>query len=105
MDILPGSFVLDIDAAHTTSPDCVDMYGVIAHGTVMPDYNRVISTPEVLGFSDLVANQKSVNSIPFSIEKATRITIGVVYNTHDIFGATGIPWSDMNINGFELRMK
>ena len=105
LDILPGSFVLDIDAAHTTSPDCVDMYGVIADGTVMPDYNRVISTPEVLGFSDLIANQKSVNSIPFTIGKATRITIGVVYNTHDIFGATGIPWSDMNINGFELRMK
>ncbi len=105
LDILPGRYVLNIDAAHTTSPYCVDMYGVIANGTAMPDYNRVTSASEVLGFSDLVANQKSINTIPFTIEKATSITIGVVYNTHDIFGATGIPWSDMNINGFELLMR
>ncbi len=100
--ILPGRYVLNIDVAHTTSPDCVDMYGVIATGTTMPDYSKVTSAPEVLGFSDLVANQKSVNTIPFTVEKASNVTIGVVYNTHDIFGATGIPWSDMNINGFEL---
>lgn len=105
LDILPGSYVLNIDAAHTTSPDCVDMYGLIANGTTLPDYNVVTSSSEVLGFSDLVANQRTVNAIPFTVETATKITIGVVYNTHDIFEATGTPWSDMNINSFELLTK
>lgn len=105
LNLLPGNFVLDIDVAHTTRPACVDMYGVIAKGTAMTDYNQVVFAPEVLGFSDLVAKQRTICSIPFTVDKAIQITIGVVYNTHDIYGATGIPWSDMYLNGFELKMK
>ncbi len=102
---LPGSYVLNIDAGHTTNPACVDMYGIVAKGTTLPDYNTVTSATEVLGYSDLVAKQLSINSIPFTIEKASDITIGVVYNTHSIYEATGIPWSDMFIKGFELSTK
>ncbi len=103
--LLPGSYAFNIDAGHTTNTFCVDMFGIVAKGTALPDYNNVTGATEVLGYSDLVAKQLSMNSIPFTIEHATNITFGVVYNTHNIYDATGIPWSDMYIKGFELSTK
>lgn len=103
--LLPGSYAFNIDAGHTTNTFCVDMFGIVAKGATLPDYNNVTSATEALGYSDLVAKQLSMNSIPFTIEHATNITFGVVYNTHNIYDATGIPWSDMYIKGFELSTK
>jgi len=68
----------------------------------LPDYTAVTSAPEVLGYSDLIINQQKVNSISFTLTSASSVTIGIVYNTHNIYGTLGIPWSDMHINGFEL---
>lgn len=105
LSLLPGDYLLKIDTANTTDPACVDMFGAVAKGVTLPDYVNVTTAPEVLGKSDLVAHQQSVNTIPFTVDAESIVTIGVVYNTHNIYGVTGIPWSDMYIRGFELLIK
>jgi len=102
VNLQPGKYTLNIDAGNTTDPTCADVYGVVAKGETLPDYTAVTSAPEVLGYSDLIINQQKVNSISFTLTSASSVTIGIVYNTHNIYGTLGIPWSDMHINGFEL---
>lgn len=103
--LLPGSYALNIDAGKATNSVCADMYGIVAAGTVLPDFSNVPSAPEVLGYRDLIANQLSMNVIPFTITQTSSITIGVVYNTHNIYSSHKIPWSEMKINSFEIQMK
>ncbi len=102
VNLQPGDYTLKIDAGNTTDPTCADVYGVIAIGDTLPDYDVVTSATEVLGYSDLIANQLMINSISFTITSASSVTLGIVYNTHSIYETLGIPWSDMHINGFEL---
>jgi len=102
VDLQPGNYTLNIETGYATDPTCADAYGVVATGETLPDYTLVTSASEVLGYSDLIANQQTVNSISFTITSASSVTIGVVYNTHNIYGTLGIPWSEVHINGFEL---
>ncbi len=98
----PGSYTLNIDAGNATDPTCADVYGVVAKGETLPDYTVVTSDSNVLAYSDLVENQQKVNSISFTLTSASSVTIGIVYNTHNIYGTLGIPWSSMSFNEFEL---
>lgn len=102
VNLQPGSYTLNIDAGNAPDPTCVDVYGIVAKGELLPDYTAVTSDSNVLGYSNLVANQQKVNSISFTLTSASSVTIGIVYNTHDIYGTLGIPFSSMSFNGFEL---
>lgn len=102
VNLQPGKYTLKIDAGNTTDPACADVYGVVAVGETLPDYSVITSASEVLGYSDLIANQLLINSISFTVTSTSPVTLGIVYNTHSIFDTLGIPWSDMHINGFEL---
>ena len=102
VNLQPGNYTLKIDAGNTTDPACADVYGIVATGETLPDYSVITSASEVLGYSDLIANQLLVNSISFTVTSTSQITLGIVYNTHSIYETLGIPWSDMHINGFEL---
>lgn len=98
----PGSYTLKVDAGGATDPTCADVYGVVAKGETLPDYTVVTTDSNVLGYSDLVKNQLFVNSISFTLTNSSSVTIGIVYNTHEVYSTLGIPWSSMTFNGFEL---
>ncbi len=105
VNLQPGKYTLNIDAGNATDPTCADVYGVVATGQTLPDYTAVTTASSVLGYSDLVKNQLLMNSISFTVTSASSVTIGIVYNTHNIYGTLGIPWSSMSFNGFELLVK
>ena len=102
VSLQPGNYTLNIDAGNATDPTCADVYGVVAKAETLPDYTAVTVDSNVLGYSDLVANQQKVNSISFTLTSVSTVTLGIVYNTHEVYSTLGIPWSSMTLNGFEL---
>ncbi len=105
VNLQPGKYVLNIDVGYATDPTCADAFGVIARGATLPDFTLVTSSADVLGSSDLIANQRTINSIAFTMTSASPVTIGIVYNTHSLYETLGVPWSELHINGFELLIQ
>lgn len=79
----------------TSHPDCTDVFGIITKAPVLPDFSNVETDQDVLGIADLDARTNSLVTIPFSLESERDVTIGVVYNTYNIYPAS--IWSDINI--------
>lgn len=99
--LLPGVYGLKLDVGHTTDPDFVDMYAVIAEGTTLPVMDD-LSSAGVLAYDDVVAHQSSVFTIPFTVKESGNVAIGLVYSLHDS-GNPSAPWSDMYMNSFEIE--
>ena len=101
VDLLPGVYGFKLDVGHTTDPNFVDMYAVIAKGTTLPAMDD-LSSEEVLASDDVVAHQSSVFTIPFTVTDPCTVAIGLVYSLYDT-GNPGLPWSDMYMNSFEIE--
>lgn len=104
LELQPGNYTFNIDAGHTSNDDCTDVFGLIVAGDNLPDFSDVTTHTSVLGYSDLVANKESMNSISFTLDASTVVSLGIVYNTYNVFDTTGVPWSDFYINGFYLAL-
>jgi len=105
VNLQPGKYVLNIDVGYATDPTCADAFGVVARGETIPDYTLVTSSADVLGYSNLMANQRTVISLAFAMTSVSPVTIGIVYNTHSLYETIGVPWSELHINGFELLIQ
>ena len=95
LHLLPGKYVLNVQMGGTSHPDCTDVFGIITKAPVLPDFSNVETDQDVLGIADLDARTNSLVTIPFSLESERDVTIGVVYNTYNIYPAS--IWSDINI--------
>ena len=100
-NLLPGVYGFKLDIGHTTDAAFVDMYGVIAEGTTLPDIDKLTSE-EVLAHDDVVAHQSSVYTIPFTVRESGNVSIGLVYNLYTSTNGAA-PWSDMYMNSFEIE--
>ena len=102
LDLLPGVYGFKLDVGHTTDPDGVDMYAVVAQGVTLPVMDDLTSA-EVLAYGDVVEHCSSVYTIPFTVTESCNVAIGLVYSLYDMYGITGFVWSDMYMNSFEIE--
>lgn len=101
LDLMPGNYVLRIDVGAMSSTGAAEMYGVVATGTTLPDYDVVTTSSDALGYNKLTDHVSSAQNIRFVVKTASKITLGIVYNLYNTYPG-GAPWSYQNINGFTL---
>lgn len=102
LDLMPGKYVLTVDVGKTSSTNSADMYGVIAAGTGLPDYEVVTTASQTLGQDKLFDHLGVPRNISFTVKKASKITFGTVFNLYNTYPGSGVPWSSMSIRGFKL---
>ncbi len=100
VSLQPGLYSLKMDVGATDGP--VDIYGVVANDATLPDYTAVTSSATTVKYVNLAEHQREIAEMMFAVTEASEVTIGVVYNTYDQYGATGLPWTSFGMNGFEL---
>lgn len=100
VSLQPGYYRLKFEVGSAEGP--VDMYGVVAAPASFPDYNVVPSSDATMKYVNLSANENKNMETIFSVTTASQVAIGIVYNTHDRYGATGLPWTNFTMRGFEL---
>lgn len=102
-DMLPGDYALSIDTGNTTDEAGLDVFGVVAKGTTLPDITELSTSSDVLGLLQLDTNSQQINNINFSVTEPCTVALGIVYNTYDYYSISGwCPWSDMYFKGFEI---
>ena len=102
LDLLPGRYVLKVDVGRVSSDNCAEMYGVIATGTTLPDYNVVTTAPQTLGQEKISDHLGVTRTIPFTVKTASKVTVGTVFNLRDMYAVNGTPWTFMTIRGFTI---
>ena len=102
LDLLPGLYLLKIDVGKVSSNNCAEMYGVVATGTTLPDYNVVTTATETLGQDKLSDHLGVTRTIPFTVKTPSKVTIGTVFNLRNMYPVDGTPWTYMTIRGFTL---
>lgn len=102
LDLLPGKYVLKVDVGRVSSDNCAEMYGVIATGTTLPDYNVVTTATQTLGQEKISDHLGVTRTIPFTVNTASKVSVGTVFNLRDMYAVNGTPWTFMTIRGFTL---
>ena len=101
LDLLPGKYVLKVDVGNTTNPACTDAFGIITKADTLPDFQNVETDRDVVGSADLDAHAQSMVTIPFALGSPSKVAIGIVYNTYNIYPTT--IWSDLSFKSFVVE--
>lgn len=101
LDLLPGKYVLKVDVGNTTNPACTDAFGIITKADTLPDFQSVETDRDVVGSADLDAHAQSMVTIPFALGSPSKVAIGIVYNTYNIYPTT--IWSDLSFKSFVVE--
>ena len=105
-ELLPGYYEVQFNLGHTTDVRCLDMFGIVATGQSLPDFDAVKTSAATLSYIDIPANQRTLQSLPFKVTETTYVSTGWVYTTYNFYAISGsIPWSDMYINGVSLEAR
>ncbi len=106
IDLLPGYYSVDWNIGSVTDPRGVDVYGVVARGSALPDIDAAQTSGATIASFCIDSYRSSAYNLAFSLEETSTVTIGWVYNTYDLYEITGsIPWSDTYINSIVLNSR
>lgn len=102
IELKPGKYVLTVDVGGVSSPNCAELYGVVAAGTELPDYAEVTTAPQTLGQEKLTDHLVSKRDIPFTVKETSKVTVGTVFNLYNTYPGSGVPWTTINIGSFRI---
>lgn len=96
----PGDYLFKIQTGSAQGP--IELVGIAAKGESLPDYTDVTTSPATIQYANLMDHQDKTAELFLTITEEKPTSLGVVYNLHDQYGATGIPWTQIGFKGFEL---
>lgn len=100
--LLPGTYTFIIAGSHT-STGSVEIYGVVAKGSTLPDIGNV--TTQSLKY--IRVDQQDLSQeikLQFTLDEPSEICIGCVGNTYDNPLGAAQPWSEFYFNYFRFTV-